>query len=361
MKYYDFPTIEYPLNKTPKDWGLIHGESFATGIAELAKIRKELLLQRSPKIGNLLDELAKEQLAFTSKYCPYLAEELISISKGANVSIEDIIILNNYTDFRDITIKEQGCSTFYCHQNDNILFGQTWDMHKSAKNYICIIKVPAYKNNPASIIFSLVGCLGMMGINTYNLCIGVNNLNSKNAQTSIIWPAIIRSLLFNSSKENAIEKLKKISHGSGRNYTIVDKTGGENWEVTSSEIQKVASLEIPKMGTIFHTNHCLGEKTKLFEEKNNISITSHNRYELLFKKQKEVIDLDSLYSILTDHYKYPKSICSHYGTHSTDPSVTCGGVVFDLKAKIIRFWRGCPKYDKNFKKLDFSIIGDTIN
>ena len=70
--------------------------------------------------------------------------------------------------------------------NDNSISGQTWDMHGSAKNYISLIEIPETNNSPAQIYLSLVGCIGMMGVSSHNLLVGVNNLNTKNATASLI-------------------------------------------------------------------------------------------------------------------------------------------------------------------------------
>ena len=129
------------------------------------------------------------------------------IAKGAEVSLEDIVILNNYTDFRDIPLPDEGCSTLHVrNEADEALVGQTWDMHKSAKNYVCIINVPKTNSNPAQVLFSLVGCVGMMGFNSNDLMVAVNNINTQGAVPALIWPVLVRHSLTYSSN---FEELRK--------------------------------------------------------------------------------------------------------------------------------------------------------
>ena len=45
------------------------------------------------------------------------------------------------------------------------------------------------------VLFSLVGCVGMMGYHSSGRMVGVNNLNSTDARSGVIWPALVRATL----------------------------------------------------------------------------------------------------------------------------------------------------------------------
>ena len=106
-----FPIINYLKTDSPRQWGLDHGEGFRKPIQELALIRKNLLLARRPDLKDALNSLAIQQAQYSKQYSPTLFEEMQGIAQGANTSLEDIVILNNYTDFRDIELPAEGCST----------------------------------------------------------------------------------------------------------------------------------------------------------------------------------------------------------------------------------------------------------
>ena len=111
MKDCNFPHIVYDPNQSFFEWGKSHGEQFSLEIKELAAIRRELMLAKNPSLANSIDELAKEQYSITKKFNPNLGDELDGIIEGSKVSLSDIIILNNYTDFRDISLADEGCTT----------------------------------------------------------------------------------------------------------------------------------------------------------------------------------------------------------------------------------------------------------
>ena len=353
-----FPYIKYQSGKSSTEWGFSHGEEFRIGIRELAEIRKGLMLSKNPKLANKLDELALEQFALSRQFAPHIAEEIEGIAKGANLSITDLVILNNYTDFRDIKLPDEGCSTVHIQTPTEILSGQTWDMHRSAKNYMCMIHVPPTENHSAQLVLTLVGCVGLMGVNAHNGLIGVNNINTTNAKTGLIWPLLVRATLASKTLGEMRSTLMNAPVTSGHNYLISSPEGGEHLEITPSVAEKISALKQGQVGGIFHTNHCMGDEIEKLEDKNSMSSTTFNRYHLLSKKTYKVTGLADFKKLLTDHEEFPKSICSHFENGAQDPSFTCGGGVSDLRNGNHIFWRGCPIHDSDYKEYQFKLESD---
>lgn len=348
MTNYQFPVIKYKKGATSSEWGLQHGESFRQGIKELVEIRTELMLKKNPALKKELDSLALAQFEVSKQFAPHLADELKHIAIGANLTLTDLVILNNYTDFRDIILPEEGCSTIHVQKNNEVLSGQTWDMHRSAKNYLSLIDVPKSENHDAMIILSLIGCVGLMGINTKNCLIGVNNINTANAKAGLIWPILVRKTLEANTLENMRHTLTHSPVTSGHNYLISSPLGGEHWEITPTHQERVGKVESKSSGYAFHTNHCLGKEIEKLEDKSSMSSTTFCRFDLLSKKVENVKDLNTLKGLLTDHEEFPKSICSHFENGAQDPSFTCGGGVADLNRNTAVFWRGCPLHDQDY-------------
>jgi len=358
---HNFPLIEYDPNKSYRQWGQDHGESFRAGIKELVEIRRELMLKKNPALRDSLESLASEQYHASQKCSPDVTEELLGISEGAKLTVTDLVILNNYTDFRDIDLADEGCSTAHLQNKTHTLSGQTWDMHRSAKNYACTIKINPGPQAPAQIIFSLVGCVGLMGFNQYRLGIGVNNINTKKARAQVIWPVLVREILRQKTLPDMRKKLISAKVTSGHNYLLSGLDGGEHWEVTP-QLSKIASeIKLGETGQIFHTNHCLNPEIQKLEDPGSLSSTTFTRYLLLNKKIHDVKNLNEFYALLTDHEDFPKSICSHYESGLQDPSFTCGGAIGDLALGHYRFWRGCPHNDHDYKDYFFKLEHGNFN
>ena len=275
--------------------------------------------------------MALKQFDESKKFDASLTDELIGLSEGASIPIEDIVLLNNYTDFRDIQLTDEGCSTVQIKTENVSISGQTWDMHSSAKNYVCLINIPGTEDTPGQLYFSLVGCLGMMGINTNNLLLGVNNLNTQNAKASLIWPVLIRHAINNAKTFPQLERI--VSNApvtSGHNYLLSSIDEGSMWEVSPVKAEKVASIKKGQSNRMYHTNHCLGEVNKSIEVANAISSTTHPRFNLLKEKIETIDSKETLIDLFHSHTNFPKSICGHYENNAQDPSATCGGGVLIL-------------------------------
>lgn len=352
-----FPLIEYAAGKSNMDWGLAHGEEFRFAIAELTEIRRHLMLAKNPRLSTKLDELAMEQFNHSKKFASHLTMELEGIAKGAGLTISDLVILNNYTDFRDIILPEEGCSTVHIQTTNEVLAGQTWDMHRSAKNYMCLIHVPVTNQHSSQLVLSLVGCLGLMGVSTDNNLIGVNNINTMNAKTGLIWPLLVRKTLEQKTLPQMRSTLLSAPVTSGHNYIISSPEGGEHLEITPTISEKVSALQKGQVGSVFHTNHCMGSEIELIEDKSSMSSTTHDRWALLSKKTHKVQNLLDFKGLLTDHEEFPKSICSHFENGAQDPSFTCAGGVSDLKRGHHIFWRGCPTHDQDYREYEFILDG----
>ena len=349
MNQPDLPIIDYTNHKDPYSAGRYHGEEFRTGIKELTSIRKNLMIQKNPALKGSIATLALKIHQISKKYDEMLARELEGIASGAGLALEDIIVLNNYTDFRDISMPEEGCSTVHVQRNHQIWSGQTWDMHSSAKRYICLIQTVE------GLFFSLVGCLGMMGVNNSGHFLGVNNLNTTHATTGLVWPLLVRKVLQMNTLSSMKEALLSAPVTSGHNYMASSLHGGKHLEITPKAKVEVLSLKDGMDGSIFHTNHCLSSETKSFEHNASVNSTTHIRYALLKQKISSVQSFETLIDLLQDHENYPKSICSHFQSGLQDPATTCGGGACDFTKKRFLFWRGCPKDKDYMKEISFTL------
>ena len=350
-----FPVIKYESGSSPHEWGLMHGESFREGIRELAEIRTNLMREKNPGLDKQhIERLADEQWKITQLFDAKLGEELTGIAEGAGVSKADIVVVNNYTDFRDIHVPDQGCSLAYANAGNGPVAGQTWDMHGSAKNYVCCIDIPR-PNDQRVIAFSVVGCVGMMGYNSLGGMLGVNNINTDGATVGAIWPAIVRRVLEQGSLETMAKWLTESPKTSGHNYLIAFKDQADMWEVAPGLNERVDYKDRGETGAIFHTNHCLGKEMKERETVLAQNSTTYIRYDLVEKKIGDVNDFDSMVALMNDHENYPKSICSNFQTDAQDPSVTCGGAVGDLTTNHVKMWRGDKLHDDNYVEHEFDL------
>jgi isopenicillin-N N-acyltransferase-like protein len=224
-------------------------------------------------------------------------------------------------------------------------------MHSSAKNYVCTIERPG-----EFIVFSLVGCPGMMGVNKHGLFVGVNNINTRDARPGILWPVFVRQCLEESENFAGFsEVIRKTNFTGAHNYLFSDGKTIEHWEISPTKSTKASGIKKGEKGVIFHTNHCLAKEMIEIEEPLAQNSTSQNRYEILNEKVNDLENSVDLFNLLQDHTGYPKSICGHFQSGAQDPSTTCGGGVYGHTTKKFKLWRGCPKEDNNYVERELSL------
>jgi len=307
----------------PTERGQQHGEIVREQISEIAEIRLERMCNTShytrPK--DVL-ALAHDHIPMLEKFDLNLYNELKGISQGSNNSIERLIVLNHYTDMRDITPGEYadlgGCSIIYSPSSTGALLGQTWDIHESALPYVAILKF-----NDA-ILFSITGCLGMAGVNNSSVGITINNLSSTDARIGVIWPALVRKALTHTSAVKACAQILQAPNGSGRHYAIGDLENFFGIE-TSGTKKKVVWDKASEL--YFHTNHCLDpemRKTHIIRKDS----TTIERFTLLDEKiREEDLSTQELVFLALAQVSMPVNSSM---PHSP---ATCGTLVLDLAKK----------------------------
>lgn len=322
--------LHLELKGTPHQNGKLHGSTFKKEIKELVQIRKKLLLPYLVSIDQTeMNKVILDSLNHLKKF-PDLYEEIQGISEGAEVPISDILIVNNYTDYRDFGApkSDEGCSVFSCHTEKEAICGQTWDMHKSATPYILHLSI---KGPQPKEVLTVTGCLALAGINSQPVGVFINNMHSRETHEGLIWPALVRKLLDHSSADSALDFLKENLPCSGHNYLICDPKTAINVETTGKRFE--VTTKIKETGYSFHTNHYVSE-LKETEVLDRQSGTTHDRTTALKDYFKSVdsrkISMDKLTRDILAGERVPEVCVTNDKEHG---AATCGGILFDLNRR----------------------------
>lgn len=312
-----------------------HGETFRKEIAQLAEIRMERMCSVSHfKREKDVLELAEKHLSPLQEYDVDLFLELRGISEASNVSLERLVVLNHYTDLRDIeptsgyyqgkrpgSIEDiGGCSIIYSPSSSGPMLGQTWDIHGSALPYVILMKIKG------SMVFSIMGCLGMTGINHHGVAIAINNLSSYDARIGVLWPAIIRKALTLSSAKNAKEEIMHSPNSSGRHFAIADNQ--DFFGIETSGTKKKVICQTPDE-IYFHTNHCLDS-----EMRKTHAIRKDSNTLWRYQHLDEVVRHDDL-SSMESIFLALKSVSMEFDPHHLNQTTTCGTLVMNIKDRTI--------------------------
>jgi isopenicillin-N N-acyltransferase like protein len=354
---------------SPLARGRAHGELWRSEIRDLAELRTHLCLARGTfaDAAQLLS-VSRLHLPVLAAHLPELHDELVGIAEGADLAPEHIVVLNHYTDLRDVPpsvldgssrpsgpdAEPDGCTALYLHGTEGPVLGQTWDMHASAEPFVRSIRVREADGREA-ICFTLTGCLGMAGMGAHGVGVTINNLSSTDGGLGVVWPALVRAMIAQRSARAAYELLLRTPLSSGHHYMIAD--GDEFFGVECSGQLKVLT-QVGAKAAHLHTNHCFDPVLRMRENVARASSTFDrlNMATTLYVQQRPT-DLDGLWRLLASHDGRPRSICSHLDEERGDASAskTCGRLAMELATGRIRLARGCSDAEQQERPVEVRI------
>jgi len=336
----------------PAARGEAHGELWRPQIHELCAIRSELAVTKG-SFRDLaeLEAVAALHLPMLERFSGPLYAELLGIARGAGVTPAQAVILNHYTDLRDVppsVLSEAtgddpgGCTAVYVPGDAaGAVLGQTWDMHGTARPFVRMIRIRPRSSDEEVLCFTLTGCLGMTGLAADGVGVTINNLSSTDGQVGVVWPALVRAMLAAGSAARAYALLERTRLSSGHHYMVAD--GRSFFGVETSGQLKVLTQTGARAAHL-HTNHCFDPVLRKHERVPKVS-TTFRRLELastLYVQQRPQT-ADDLWGFLGSHEGYPRSLCSHVDDVSGDPSAsrTCGMMVMQLATGEVLAGAGC--------------------
>lgn len=352
--------LKIKLSGDAKAIGHVHGETFRNQIHQLVDIRRGLARGFFWNSGETA--LEKYALAHVEglKQAPDLFEEFCAIAASANVSLVDLMILNNYTDLRDFSVldktrKEDGCSVVGIKTAANTLVGQTWDMHASATPFTVFMELEEESSGAHIQALTLTGCLGLAGVNSHGVSAMINNMHCTEVNPKgLAWNALVRKVLRAKSAAEAVSTLEHNLPCSGHSYVVADKDTIVNVETTGLQVSTTSSIaQAP--GHCFHTNHYLCANLRKHENMERQSKSTHQRYaalETYFKgrdySQFELADFEREFFADNDTGNV---ICMPAPLDPHGP-MTSGGLILDLTSRQGVAFQGIYK-ENNHTRFEF--------
>jgi isopenicillin-N N-acyltransferase-like protein len=342
-----------------RERGVFHGRALAREIREIAAIRSELA--RSQGLFRTDEELvrvAERHLPVLAAYDALLHEELLGIAEGAGLPAARIVVLNHYTDLKDLdpsSLADDECTAVVAGTREGALLGQTWDMHGSAEPYVTMLHVPEAEGRPEAWLLSIAGCLGMAGMNRTGLGIAINNLKSHDARVGLVWPALVRRVLAERTAEAARDVVLGAPLGSGHHYLVADSRRAYGIETSGRLAEVWREVDLAEAGAGFHhENHCVGTEVAKVSSISPVSTTRERAAWMTASlSARPVESRRDLWARLGSHEGHPRGICTHLATPDAPHAMkTCAGIVMSLTER--RMWSaaGCL-HDAAPAELDF--------
>ena len=263
------PIRQLDLAGSPETMGDAHGRAHAAEIRSYARDRVDLVAEGlwsgGPLERGAVLELAEASLPAHEEFSPRLHAEMTAMASAAGITLAEAVVVGGFTDFVDtvraatagphpVSVTEDDCTAFVVPDGRAAgagLLGQTWDMHDTATDHVVLARLRP-DDGPDALVFTTVGCLGQIGMNSEGVCVGINNLTGNDGRFGVTWPTVIREMLARATAAEALDVLLSADLAGAHNYLILDAEGrGFNVEAMPS----VRPVQALAADPLVHTNH----------------------------------------------------------------------------------------------------------
>ncbi|CAI8365470.1 MAG: Uncharacterised protein [Acidimicrobiales bacterium AG-410-I20] len=329
------------LKGSPEEIGHQHGTTYADEIKIYTRERIHLASGQfwaGQEINESeILEIAESCLPAHEKHSPELYAEMCAMAEGAGITPAEAVIVGGFTDFVDTVrntfggtypseVIEDDCTAFIVPDskaNGQGLYGQTWDMHDTATDHVVLMRIQPENGSPSALIFSTVGCLGQIGMNSHGVCVGINNLVTTDGCPGVMWPSVVRAALTTSSADEALNEILTADLAGAHSFLIFDSTGNGHMIEAMPTARPYKTLE---QEPLVHTNHVLWDQAKSVEALRDLNIKANSEHRLSRATEllaKENLSVEDLIEVTRD----PEAICrtskDPYHIESSGAAIMC--------------------------------------
>ena len=274
--------------------GDAHGRAHADEIHRYARDRVDLvadgLWSGGPLERGAVLEMAEACLPAHEAFSPRLHAEMLAMAAGAGITPAEAVVVGGFTDFVDtvravtagphpFSVTEDDCTAVVVPDGRAAgagMLGQTWDMHDTATDHVVLARLRP-DSDPDALVFTTVGCLGQIGMNSAGVCVGINNLTGNDGRFGVTWPTVIREMLAQATAPEARDVLLRADLAGAHNYLILDAEGrGFSVEAMPSARPVQTLVADP----LVHTNHVTDPAAAPFEGERDLELMANSRRRL---------------------------------------------------------------------------------
>jgi isopenicillin-N N-acyltransferase-like protein len=289
---------------------------------------------------------ARKYLPFAEERYPQFVDELRGIARGADVSFDDVVVLNAMEAVTMDALHLTRCTSFAVNEqrtaDGHILAAHNEDWVPEDEDDVYVILAKP-KDEPPFLAMSYGGLLPNVGFNAYGIAQLIDSVYPTDSRIGIPRLVVARAVLAARRISGAIGRALISHRAAGYNHLIVHESGEMySIEVSARKFEILHGTD----GYMVHTNHYLAPQMKEIESDPEELISSRVRYfranRLLRENSSHTIK--SLQAIQKDHVNLPNSICNHAieWTDPLDREKTINAMVIDLTAREMHIAWGNP-------------------
>jgi isopenicillin-N N-acyltransferase-like protein len=285
-------------------------------------------------------------LPFAEERYPQYVDELRGIAEGANVSFDDVVVLNAMEAVTMDALHLTRCTSVAVNDertaDGHVLAAHNEDWIPEDEGDVLVISAKP-DQEPPFLAMTYGGLLPNVGFNAYGIAQLIDSVYPGDSRIGIPRLVVARAVLASRRISGAIGRMLIPHRAAGYNHLLVDESG----EIYSIEVSaRRFEILYAADGYMVHTNHYLDPKMKEVEKDPEELLSSRVRYFRASRllRQNQQHSIKSLQAIQKDHVNIPNSICNHAieGLDPLDREKTINALVIDLTAREMHIAWGNP-------------------
>ncbi len=315
---------------------------------DLARIHR---LARRPVHREQLDPVIQEHAQVIRAALPDIAEEIEGIAHGAGIPVLDAFLLQMRRELIAWAGRAEAgdCSTLAVAASDHEpVLGQTVDLQGGMAELAHVLRVRPPPPGVEAVLYTFVGLLGYLGLNSAGLAVGINMVVSDGWTPGVPPYLLVRHLLSLRTIEDCLEALQRIPWSSSRCLTIMDPVRAVQVERAGHELRV---LEGP---VLLHTNHYLHPELEPLDRvhpliRRSSRLRLRRLAELVESRRDSGLGPTEVFSLLSDHANAPAAICCHgHGDHRQFETVGAVAILPHSRRLYIRAGPPCEAAEQVF-------------
>ena len=247
--------------------GLQHGKTLKKEIAEIFSKWKDNIkinTKQNPDSVIMQFYIATNFIPAIKKWTPEIYNELKGISESSGQSFRDVLCFQLVDEFWVYLDKLENTKNHHCSaigvaatSSHSAYVAQNMDLESFMNGYQILLHIAANKNEPEQYVLSCAGLIGLIGINSKSIGVCVNTLMELKASTDGLPVAfVVRGVLLQKDRANALKFVKTIKHASGQNYIIGTIDSVYDFEASAGKVERfLPNASNPLI--VYHTNHAI--------------------------------------------------------------------------------------------------------
>ena len=289
---------------------------------------------------------ARKYIPFAQERYPQYVDEMEGIAEGANVSFDDVAVVNALEAVTTDALHLTKCTSMAVNEqrtmDGHVFLAHNEDWLPEDEPDVYLIHAST-DDEPPFLAMTYGALLPNIGFNAFGIAQACDTVYPNDSRIGIPRVIASRAVLGARTLGDAIRHMIIPRRAAGYNHILVHESG----EIFSVEVSAKRFAVIYGIdGYLVHTNHYLDPNMQAIESESDELICTRIRYfrakRMIEKTEKHTIQ--SIQMIQRDHTNFPNSICNH-AEEDMDPldrEKTVNAMVIDLSERVMHIAWGNP-------------------